>query len=203
MATLSVQITMAGGYLSTRQDWFQISHSDSRFRSRLDWMRAHYGMTWVELRQILNDIMEDPQWDPLLKEDLQNKIKPFVPVRSGYLLDFIMTTIRYTHLQFMHSHHWLLCNWDLPPNRPKIFNTQTVAHLPPAKGVGPWATIKLNHPIPNVSVNTVLPSGHAIYNLTDPMAEKDYNRKITELAEAQCQDHLDTIFNSILITVMI
>lgn len=192
----------AGAYVPLHSDYWGLVHADYRkgsYMSAYTYMDQKYGMSLATLKNVISQVIRDPSIDPILKKTLVNRFWMDVPVRSGKLLDTIISSLHFEHFTWYNTHELLMCKWNIPADRPQIFIGKRVAHSPPAEGVGEWGTVKLQNAIPNVSVKSVLPSGKAIYNLNDPTAQLDYNAAIEEKASELCDDYLSVLISSLVI----
>lgn len=117
----------------------------------------------------------------------------YVPVRTGHLLDYILTTMKLQGgkgLSNSKVYTWDF-SFDIPMDRPLLIPGR-VSHSR-EYGYGEWGTVKLLNVIPNVTVIYVTGMGHALYLLNDPKATRNYATRLLALAEELIQDTLDTM----------
>jgi len=166
--------------------------------------RSMYGMKWTDFRRHLAAVLSDTSRDPYLIQRIKQMIHPKIPLRTGKLMDWIFRTMKIDRKVWYNTHHWAMFEWELPPDRPNIIKGK-VKHRPPEKGYGDWGTYKPTDPIVTgrVSVEEVLPSGNAIYNLDDPSADNDYESVLRAEAEKELIEDFASIFNDMLIICQI
>ena len=171
------------GSQSPRGKWTIIPPTKSKRGglNQIAWMVNNYSMKWTDLRRLIARAFVDISRDPSILFMIKGLIMKFVAVRSGRLLDFILTSMRLNRRSWYNTQFWARFNFDWPVDRPLVIKNPS--HIPPSEGYGEWGTVKLNHNIPNVSVKYVTLGGNALYNLNDPTALPDPRNAISKIAE--------------------
>lgn len=152
-----------------------------------------WGLTWYELRDIIAAAFVSKTLDAPLFRSIRKAIAPYVPVRSGKLLDTICTTMKIIRRSIRKVVFFFGFTFLYPPDRPRIiYNPQ---HNPPKMGYG-----ELYYPktvIRNVMMLKKTKGGNALYLLNDPTAFSDSIAVIKDIADRQIVQQLEDLFNMI------
>lgn len=199
--TGSSNIMGATSYFTTNQvgsrnGWWNLSSGGGAGHSRISWMRQHFGMKWTEFRKILADIFVDTRRDANILDKIRARIAPFVPVRSGRLLDTIYRTLMITRIKWINAHHWHNVSFDWSVKRPFPILGKVNHVFPPDTGAGELYTP--TYPIHNRQV--IAPG---FYELNDPNAMNNPVDTIKTIALEELQDDILTVIDSTIITYFI
>jgi len=195
-----------GSAVYSRPIWGTTSGKTGRWRvygqSRL-FMKHFGGHQWTEIRKIISDAFMDKGSDPIILQTIKNKIMHKVPVRSGFLLDYIMRTMRIKRNRYHNTHHILKFDWSYPFQRRPYPIPGRVQHSPPEQGYGEWRNVHLTHHIPNVHLDHVTPEGNALYTLDDPSSYSNFAGDINHDGAKAMADDFARKFNVIYFQVKV
>ena len=166
------------------------------------YMERFYGMSWYDMRRIFTELVLSTKRDKGLKNDIRIRISPFVPVRTGKLLDFIMKTMNISRSSWGNYNYWAYFTYGWPPDRPWIIRNPK--HQPPDTGYGYLKGYNLSFEslIPNIHKLYDTPEG-ALYLLNDPLSRQNVHDLIGRIAADEIMDDYIDLLEDMLVTVMI
>lgn len=168
---------------------------------------ATYGMTWIQLRQILKDELNDKSRDMSLLEKIKLFMLRIVPVRSGRLLDTMLNFAKVERAWAKGTSRGVTAfSTEWTPRRPKPIGG-TVSHVPPAVGWGEPYNPK--HNIPNRVIDHYPTRGRTkgskpkgvYYRLNDPQSVNDPMPTILDEAQRILMDDYNNRFDGMVITL--
>lgn len=168
----------------------------------LTYMENFYGMSWYDMRRIFTQLVLSTRRDKELKNKIRIRIGPFVAVRTGKLLDFIMKTMHLSRSSWGNYNYWTWFTYGWPADRPWII--QNPQHSPPETGYGYLKGYKLSFEslIPNITKLYDTPEG-ALYLLNDPLSRMNVHDMIGRIAADEILDDYIQLFEDMIVTVML
>lgn len=145
------------------------------YRNPKEKMQDLYGMTWVEFRQRLYDFYMDPINDKAIIEDAFDRAQYLVPLRSGLLLDQLVSRARIFRRIAKGSKNRIWFGFQTI--WPRIFRPRPirgkVQHSIPEKGYAKLWTPMTKYTQSRVRLLYVTKGGYGLYQLNDPISEND------------------------------
>ena len=166
------------------------------------YMENFYGLSWYDMRRIFTALVQSTRRDKGLKNKIRGRIQPFVPVRTGKLLDFIMKTMNLNRSSYGNYDFWTWFTYGWPADRPWIiFNPK---HQPPETGYGYLKGYQLSFEslIPNIHILYDTPKG-ALYLLNDPLSRQNVHDIIGRIAADEIMEDYIQLFEDMIVTVLI
>lgn len=159
-------------------------------------------MKWTDIRRKIAKAFISTLRDNYIISRIRNLIMKIVPVRSGFLLNHIMKTMQIDRWKSRENTRFKLTfSYEHPANRPLVISNPQ--HSPPDMGYGDWSNVKLQFPIPNVTLIRTTPFGNALYLLNDPSALADPKDAIANEAEQELMRDLEETFENIVVSIAI
>ena len=124
-----------------------------------------------------------------------------VPLRSGHLMDTIISTLKVIAVYAGTSLN-VTIKYMIPPNRP--YTIRNPKHTTPDEGWGDWGTVKIRDSTvkSKVKVKKVSSNGNALYNLNDPQAVSNWKLKLDKEIQYNLKQHFISYKNAIKIKVI-
>jgi hypothetical protein len=158
----------------------------------------NYGMTWTEMRSVINYMITSPVGDNAFADQMKERIarEGYVPVRSTELLDTILRTLFIDRSSWYSSHFYVDVNYEWPVDRPPFI--MNPAHT---FGKGRGKYYRPIHPLAQARQNLIgsaSAKGYATYGLNDPKASSDPRYFIDQSVGAMVEDDFANIFNFVI-----
>ena len=118
-----------------------------------------------------NELLQQNFQTSVIIETLKQQIIPFIPKRSGRLLDTILNTLTFSTREGVTAHHTLIeISWDYPLGLNEAIPNSK--HAPPQQG---WAKtyIPINKEVITYPIDS--DKGNTLYVLNDPQAVDSYD----------------------------
>ena len=175
------------------------------YGQNIKWTKARYGMKWTEIREQISKAFMSKVRDSNILRNIRNIIKKLgiVPVRSGFLLNHIFSTMRIIRRKLNPYNAQFVGEFQFawPYNRPQTI--QNPRHSPPETGYGEWSNVRLKYNIPNVNLLKITPGGNALYLLNDPRASPNPKPDIKSVGMNELFDDFVKTFEGLVLKLKI
>lgn len=172
---------------ATKKVWYEVDFFQYHLKTE----------SWEEMQSYVLNIIMSGVSDTAVIEAVSQYIKPLIPVRSGKLLDYILSSMYIQRKKWFHNVGSLTFWFSYPPDYPRvILNSQHSGEI----GYGPLYSPA--HNIPNVKLLETTKTGKGKYLLNDPMAVSSPDPFIIDFAINEMQRLLKIIQNAVHITMV-
>lgn len=156
------------------------------------------GLKWWDVKRFLNYLFLDTADDPAIIDKIKKIAAPYIPVRSGRLINKILSSMKIKRTQKYYTHYWSEFSFDWSLMRPYPISGRTAHNN--ELGYGEWGTVKLTEPeaLSRVRVHHVTAGGNALYYLNDPASMNDPSAIIERTAQIEMTNNYAEKFNLVL-----
>lgn len=166
------------------------------------WFKRETGLTWWQVKRLISNEFMNTINDPGIINQVKQTTAPFIPVRSGRLMEKIFSSMKIVRTQKRLTDFWATLTYSWSKYRPYPIKGRTTHNS--ELGYGEWGSVKLTEPlvINRVKIHHVTAGGNALYYLDDPAAVPDPTSTINDVASKLIMQDLAEKFNFVLEAVL-